>query len=146
MGALVYTWTVCYTLTALSPCTHLNASLCVVHCVYQSFTEVVNTGWTNVNLLCLPDTIEIASLERLTLWCSEINQSKRPLAWWRMICMAWRHWPSTALQTLLISDLRQNASKHGRHTFIYSAMRELECNGQLWARAALRQLRSYKVG
>ena len=34
-------------------------------------------------------------------------------------------------------------SKHGRRcTFLYSAMRELVCNGQLWARAALSQLRS----
>ena len=40
----------------------------------------------------------------------------------------------------------QSASKHGRRTFLYSAMRELVCNGQLWARAVLRQLCSYKVG
>ena len=39
------------------------------------------TGWTNVNLLYFPDSIEIASLKGLTLWRSEINQSKRPLAW-----------------------------------------------------------------
>ena len=39
------------------------------------------TGWTKVNLLYLPDSIEIASLEALTLWCPETNQSKRPLAW-----------------------------------------------------------------
>ena len=31
-------------------------------------------------------------------------------------------------------------------TDLYGAMRELVCNGQLWARAVLRQLRSYKVG
>ena len=32
--------------------------------------------------LCLPeDNIEITSLEGLMLWCPEINQSKRPLAW-----------------------------------------------------------------
>ena len=41
---------------------------------------------------------------------------------------------------------KQRALKHGRHTFLYSAMGELVCSGQLWARAALRQLRSYKVG
>ena len=46
------------------------------------------TGWTNVNLLYLPDSIEITSLEGLTLWCPEINQSKRPLAWWCTIFMA----------------------------------------------------------
>ena len=40
----------------------------------------------------------------------------------------------------------QSASKHGRRTFRYSVMRELVRKGQLWARAALRQLRSYKVG
>ena len=39
----------------------------------------------------------------------------------------------------------QSSSKHGRCTFLYSAMRELVCNGQLWAGAALRQLRSHKV-
>ena len=38
------------------------------------------TGWTNVNLLCLPDSIEIASLEGLTLRYPEINQSKQLLA------------------------------------------------------------------
>ena len=43
-------------------------------------------------------------------------------------------------------SMNQSASKHGRRTFLYSAMRELVCNGQLWARAVLRQLRSYKVG
>ena len=40
----------------------------------------------------------------------------------------------------------QSASKHSKRTFLYSPMRELVCNGQLWARAALRQLPSYKVG
>ena len=40
----------------------------------------------------------------------------------------------------------QTASKYGRRNFLYSAMRELVYNGQLWARAVLRQLRSYKVG
>ena len=65
-----------------------------------------HTGWTNVNLLYFSDSIEIASLEGLMLWCSEINQSKRPLAWWCMTFMASRQWPSKALQTLLISDLQ----------------------------------------
>ena len=37
------------------------------------------TGWTNVNLLYFPDSIEIAYLEGLTLWCPEINQSKQLL-------------------------------------------------------------------
>ena len=37
------------------------------------------TGWTKVNLLYLPDSIGIASLEGLTLWCPGINQSKWPL-------------------------------------------------------------------
>ena len=60
------------------------------------------TGWTNINLLYLEDSTEIACLEGLTLWCPEINQWKWPLAWWRTIFMAWRQWPSTALQTLLI--------------------------------------------
>ena len=31
----------------------------------------------NVNRLYLPDSIEIASFKGLTLWCPEINQSKR---------------------------------------------------------------------
>ena len=31
-----------------------------------------------------------------------------------------------------------SASKHWQRTFLYSAVRELVCNGQLWARAALR--------
>ena len=40
----------------------------------------------------------------------------------------------------------QSALKHGRRAFLYSAMGELVCSGQLWARAALRQLSSSKVG
>ena len=32
---------------------------------------------------------------------------------------------------------KQSASKQGQRTFLYSAMRELVCNGQLWARVAL---------
>ena len=41
-----------------------------------------STGWTSVNLfLNLLDSIEITSVEGLTLWSPEINQSKRPLAW-----------------------------------------------------------------
>ena len=31
------------------------------------------TGWTNVNLFYFPDSTEIASLEGLTLWFSDIN-------------------------------------------------------------------------
>ena len=40
----------------------------------------------------------------------------------------------------------QSALKHGWHTFLYSAMGELVCSGQLWASAALKQLPSYKIG
>ena len=46
-------------------------------------------------------------------------------------------WPPVTLNN------NQSASKHGRRTFLYSAMGELVCSGQLWVRAALRQLRSY---
>ena len=35
------------------------------------------TGWTNLNHLYLPDSIEITSLEGLTLWCPEVNQSNK---------------------------------------------------------------------
>ena len=35
--------------------------------------EVRLTRWTNVNLLYLPGSIEVASLEGLMLWCPEIN-------------------------------------------------------------------------
>ena len=35
----------------------------------------------------------------------------------------------------VIDEFDQSASKHGRCTFPYSSMRELVCNGQLWARA-----------
>ena len=44
------------------------------------FTDTYTTGSTNINLLYLPDSIEIASLEGLTLWCPENNQSKQLLA------------------------------------------------------------------
>ena len=52
-----------------------------------------------------PDSIEIASLEGLKLWCSDINQSKQPLACGCTIFMALGQ-GFTALQTLLISDLQ----------------------------------------
>ena len=42
--------------------------------------------------------------------------------------------------------LYQSALKHGRRTFLYSAIGEQVCSGQLWERAALKQLGSYKVG
>ena len=35
-----------------------------------------------------------------------------------------------------------SASNHGRRTFLYSAMRELVCNGQLWARGSSEVRRS----
>ena len=35
--------------------------------------QILVTGWTNVNLLYSPDSIDIASLQELTLWSSEIN-------------------------------------------------------------------------
>ena len=35
------------------------------------------TRGKNVNLLYLPDNIEITSLKGLTLWCPEINQSNK---------------------------------------------------------------------
>ena len=47
--------------------------------------------------------------------------------------------------TARIMKQNQSTSKHGRPTSLYSAMRELVCNGQLWARAALKQLCSYKA-
>ena len=43
---------------------------------------------------------------------------------------------------MLQDKCNQSASKHERRTFLYSAMRELVCNGQLWAKEALRQLGS----
>ena len=67
------------------------------HCVYlypvsqdheQQFdslriviVQLVTIGWTNVNLFHFPDSMKIAYLVGLTLQCSEINQSKQPLAW-----------------------------------------------------------------
>ena len=45
-----------------------------------------------------------------------------------------------------IPQLIQSAIKHGRRTFLYCAMGELVCSGLLWARTALRQPPSYKVG
>ena len=44
------------------------------------------------------------------------------------------------IQQILKDQSNQSASKQGRRTFLYSAVRELAL------RAALRQLRSYKVG
>ena len=49
--------------------------------IIDAKTDHKLTGWTNVNLLYLPDSIEIASFEGLTLYCPEINQSRQPLAW-----------------------------------------------------------------
>ena len=36
-------------------------------------------------------------------------------------------------RNVAFTKLCQSASKHGRRTFPYNAMRELICNGQLWA-------------
>ena len=38
--------------------------------------SITGTGWKKVNLLHFPDSIEINSLEGLSLWCPEINQLK----------------------------------------------------------------------
>ena len=56
------------------------ASYCFKEIAYKMKVGVSHR-MTNVNLLYLPDSIEITSLEGLTLWRPEINQSKRPLAW-----------------------------------------------------------------
>ena len=40
------------------------------------------------------------------------------------------------------SRLKQSASKHGRRTFLCSAMRELVCDGQLWTRGSFAVTRS----
>ena len=45
---------------------------------FSHWQIVHSTGWTNVNLLYIPDGIEIVYLEGLTLCCLEINQSKQP--------------------------------------------------------------------
>ena len=45
-----------------------------------------------------------------------------------------------------LSLVRPERFKHGRSTFLCGTLRELVCNGQLWASAVLRQLHSYKVG
>ena len=47
--------------------------------IFENITLLL-TGWTNVDLMYLSDSIETASLEGLTLWCPEINQSKQLLA------------------------------------------------------------------
>ena len=53
----------------------------------------------------------------------------------------WRHQNFLSI----CKDFNQSTSKHGLRTFLYDTMRELVCNGQLWARAAVRQLRSHNV-
>ena len=54
--------------------------------------------------------------------------------------------PSFAGKTLSVPLIVPERFRHGYRTYQNSTMRELVCNGQLWARAALRQLRSYTVG
>ena len=66
-------------------------------------------------------------------------------AWFDLFWYIYRK-PGSLSQRRGISVSRQSPSKHGPHTFLYSAMRELVCNGQLWARAILKKLPSYKVG
>ena len=39
-----------------------------------------------------------------------------------------------------VNLINQSASKHGLRTSLYSEMRELVCNGQLWANAIMRHL------
>ena len=46
----------------------------------RQYSPEAQDGQTQI-FLYLPDSIEIASVKGLTLWCPEINQSKRPLAW-----------------------------------------------------------------
>ena len=67
-----------YQYTFTQPLLELNTDLSLDGSIYFLFDAV--TGWTNVNLLYLPDSIEIVSLEGLTLWCAEINQLKKLLA------------------------------------------------------------------
>ena len=64
-----------YQYTFTQPLLELNTDLSLDGSIYFLFDAV--TGWTNVNLLYLPDSIEIVSLEGLTLWCAEINQLKK---------------------------------------------------------------------
>ena len=54
--------------------------------------------------------------------------------------------PACSKDSVLLLSKELSALKHGLRTFLYSAVGELVCSGQLWARATLRQLRSYKVG
>ena len=64
------------------------------------------TGWTNVNLFYFPDSIEITSLDRLTLWFQKLtNQNGH---WHCDARFSWLlgQWLSKSLQTLLISDLQ----------------------------------------
>ena len=62
-----------------------------------------------------------------------------------VLCLTMTH---SAMQKRRTTDsgtppgMNQSALKHGRRTFLYSAIKELVCNGEHWARAALRQLRS----
>ena len=44
-----------------------DSSLIILSFAYL-WIHTQDTGWTNVNLLCFPDTVEIASLERLRRW------------------------------------------------------------------------------
>ena len=45
---------------------------------------------------------------------------------------------SSMVTAIIAAGINQSASKHGQRTFLYSAMRELVCSGQLWVRAALK--------
>ena len=45
----------------------------------------------------------------------------------------------------MMAALDMEEEYSGRRTFMYTVMRELVCNRQLWKRAAVRQLRSHNV-
>ena len=59
-----------------SLCSNASFIFNFLFCVLQDKAK----GWTNINLLYFPDSIEITSRDGLTLWYLEINQSKQPLA------------------------------------------------------------------
>ena len=60
-------------LVALLPSFTTTTLILSKHFVYSMLFMDKYTRWTNVNLLYVADSIEIASIEGLTLWCPEIN-------------------------------------------------------------------------
>ena len=80
----------------------------------------------------------------VTLWCSEINQSKQPLEWWCTTFMAWRQSLSTALQVCFFPT--QSAENHRIFISIQCRLFSLRLRFERSKLESLRDVRVTRIG